>query len=482
MSLFRKSKSAAVIEKERLQLSRDYQVYTEVESSKKLKDFLALEEKVESTPFKVRRKEIESLRYKGSAEEKLVKQFARLEKNPKLVNYFKTASSSDLKRFLTIKGKGLPEQVEELEAYMKSGKYDNELKNFNHKKKTDQSFAGKWESTEAYKKEKEFQELKNSDDYIFYQRFAKSTEYKNFLAVDCSSELSQYWDLQKEVNSDKFKEKKAYLENPDRYKTTVDYKALCSYEELLKDEGIQLYFKYNETDDFKFFREWNLTFDEDFTSPLKKSQWSFITPIAEKGPGKNFSIDGQLQYYNLAENFEVNNNILTLEANSEKVEGLYWDAEFGFLLRDYEYASGVMHSLNFFAQEYGQFEVKLKASKIKGVISSVSLFDEDEENCIRIVSLESKKAYGGVIYNDHGQKVMSKVNLGFKPGGYVIVGIEWSPERIEWKVNEKVVGAITNYIPHEKLGLRIETEVIKQTSNLPHRLDIDWIKCYQPNS
>ncbi|HNW51577.1 MAG TPA: hypothetical protein PKH79_10885, partial [Prolixibacteraceae bacterium] len=248
MSLFRKSKSAAVIEKERLQLSRDYQVYTEVESSKKLKDFLALEEKVESTPFKVRRKEIESLRYKGSAEEKLVKQFARLEKNPKLVNYFKTASSSDLKRFLTIKGKGLPEQVEELEAYMKSGKYDNELKNFNHKKKTDQSFAGKWESTEAYKKEKEFQELKNSDDYIFYQRFAKSTEYKNFLAVDCSSELSQYWDLQKEVNSDKFKEKKAYLENPDRYKTTVDYKALCSYEELLKDEGIQLYFKYNETD------------------------------------------------------------------------------------------------------------------------------------------------------------------------------------------------------------------------------------------
>jgi len=78
--------------------------------------------------------------------------------------------------------------------------------------------------------------------------------------------------------------------------------------------------------------------------------------------------------------------------------------------------------------------------------------------------------------------MFSKLNLNFTPKGYVIVGIKWTPEKIEWKVNERSVGTITQNIPHVKLGLRIETEVIKQTSNLPHRLDIDWIKCYQHNS
>ena len=65
MFLFGKSKSVAKIEQEWQQLKDDYQVYTEVEGSKKLKDFLALKEKVESAPFKARKKEIEGLQFKG---------------------------------------------------------------------------------------------------------------------------------------------------------------------------------------------------------------------------------------------------------------------------------------------------------------------------------------------------------------------------------------------------------------------------------
>jgi hypothetical protein len=482
MFLFGKLKSASTIEQERLLLSNEYQVYTEVEGSKKLNDFLVLKEKVESTPFQARRKEIESLRYKGSPEEKLVKQFSKLEKSPKLIDYFKTADSSDLKKFRKITENGLSEQINELQNYLKSGRYKRDLNNFKKEKKSDKTSKDTWESTETYKKDREYKELINSADYLFAKRFEKSSSYKNFLSVENSSLKNQFKDLKDEVNSEKFKTRKAYLEDRNRYLKTVDYNYFNQYQELKKDEGIKLYFKYNDTDAFKFFREWKITIDEDFTTPIKKSEWSFVTPVAESGPGKNFSVKGQLQYYNLDDNFEVDNHVLTLEAHNQKIEGLYWDEEFGFIIRDFDYASGVMHSLNFFRQEYGQFEVKLKASKIKGVISSVSLVDENEDVCIRLVSLESHKATGGLIYTDHGQKVFSRVNLNFKPSGYVIVGIEWSPKKIEWKVNDRVVGSITQNIPHEKLGLRIETEVVKQTSNLPHRLDIDWIKCYQSNS
>jgi hypothetical protein len=482
MSLFGKLKSASIIEQERLQLSNDYQVYSEVEGSKKLNEFLALKEKVESTPFQVRMKEIESLRYKGSPEEKLVKQFSKLEKSKKLTGYFKTAGSSELKKFRKITENGLTEQINELQDFLKSGRYKKDLKNFKKEKKADKTFKDTWESTETYKKYNEYKGLINSEDYLFAKRFAKSSSYKNFLSIDGSSLLSQFEDLKEEVNSEKFKERKAYLEDNKRYKKTSDYYSLTQFEKLQKDEGINLYFKYNETDAFKFFREWSATMVEDFSSPIDEEKWSFITPIAEKGPGRNFSVKGQLQYYNLAKNFKVDNVIMTLNTYSEKIEGLYWDEEFGFIIRDFNYTSGVIHSLNFFRQEYGQFEVKLKASKIKGVISSISLVNEDENDCIRLVSLESHKATGGLITTHHGQKVFTKVDLNFKPSGYVIVGIEWSPKKIEWKVNERSVGSITQNIPHEKLGLRIETEVVKPTSNLPHRLDIDWIKCYQRNT
>ena len=482
MFLFGKMKSVATIEKERLQLGEDFQTYTEVETSKKLKEFLALKEKVESTSFKAKKKEIESLRYKGSAEEKMVKQFARLEKNAKLISFYKVNGSPELDRFNKMVASELPRKMKELEAFMKSGKYKKELKLFNQKKRKDKTFNESWESTNAYKMMLEYGKLKNSPDYIFYKQFSISSGYKNYLSLEGSSFLNQYQNLKEEVTSDKFKERKLYLEDINRYQKTEDYQLLVKYDELKSDEGIKLFFTYKDTDAFRFFREWVPTFEDNFNTPLNKSSWEYITPIAEKGPGKNFSVDGQLQYYDLAKNFRCDNNILTLDTRDEKIEGLFWDQDFGFVVREFNYVSGVIHSLGFFMQEYGQFEVKLKASKIKGVISSVSLVDEDEEICIRVVSLESNKASGGVIYTEHGKKVYSKINLNFKPAGYVIVGVEWSPEKIEWKVNDKPVGSLSQNIPHEKLGLRIETEVLKQTSNLPHRLDIDWIRCYKKNS
>ena len=140
-----------------------------------------------------------------------------------------------------------------------------------------------------------------------------------------------------------------------------------------------------------------------------------------------------------------------------------------------------MHSNNFFKQEYGLFEMKLKASKVRGVISSVSLADDDENECIRLISLDFRKALGGIIITEQGQRYFSKVSMKHKPSGYLLLSVEWTPERVEWRINDRFMGALSQNVPHEKLGLRIETEVIRPTSNLPHRFDIDWIRCYKPS-
>ncbi len=481
MFLFGKLKSVDTIEQEWLQLKNDYQAYNEIEGSKKLKDFLALKEKVESKPFLEKKKEIESLNFKGSPEEKMLKVFSGLEKNKKILDYYKLAGSDDLKRFNKLKDKGIAEQFKELEHYIKSGEFKRELNSFNEKKKKDKDNKEKWELTEAFKKEKEYQELKNSNDLSFYNGFAKSSIYKNYLNIEGSSLLTQYEDLKKEIKSAKFTERKEYLEDKDRYKKTDDYQSLLKFSELKNDSQIKLYFKYSDTDKFKFFRNWTLSFEDNFNKKLDPNIWSGISMIAEKGPGKNYSLKNQFQLYNGFNNFKSENEILTLETRQERAEGLCWDEEFGFYSREFDYTSGLIHTLKSFKQEYGLFEVKLKASKIKNVISSVSLIDEDEEVCIKLISIESYKGFGGIIYSGNNN-TSHKIGLNFKPNGYVIIAVEWSPERIEWKVNDKVMGSVSQNIPHVKMGFRIESEVLKPTSNLPHRLDLDWIRCFRKHS
>lgn len=480
MIFFSKIKSTEAIEKERLQLWNDFQTYQEVEKSADLKTYLAVKEKVESKPFLEYKKEIESLRYKGSPEEKMQKHFEKLKNNRKLTLYFKTKASADLDRFQTIEKSGVLSTLKELDAFVKGGGYKAEMVAFKKRKNADKQNNEVWEKTEAYLKNKQYEDLRTSPNVIFYRQFAKSKAYKNYLAVTDSSLLSQFEDLKAEVESDKFKERKAYLENLKRYEDTDDFKVLTQFQQLDKDPKIQLYLKYRHTDSFKFFREWTPTFQDMFET-IDPKIWSHITPIAEKGPGKNFSIKNQLHYANNAHNFDVENGILTLEAKKKNVEGLYWDTQYGFVPKTFAYTSGLMHSLGSFMQEYGLFEVKVKASKVKGVLSSISLVDADEEICIRIYSSNNSDLTGGVITTNHQDKLFTHVPLKYKSKGYFLVQLRWTPEKLEWLINDKLVGTLANNVPHIPLGIRIETEVLKESNNLPHRLDIDWIKCYKSN-
>jgi hypothetical protein len=478
MIFWRSIKATEIVENEKNQLWNDYQTYVKVEGSDDLKQYLTLKEKVESIPFLEKKKEIESLRFKGSPEYHLLRKYDKLKNNKKLNRYFDLLSSSEYSRFKSIEKSGVLEHLSELERYIKNGQFTVDKKSFKKAKKADKDGKLIWEETETFKKKKEADELKSSPDVLFYNQFKKSRDYKNFLKVDGSAMLNQFEDITAELESDKFKKRKEYLEDLDRYEKTDDYKLLEEYHKLDADTAIQLYMKYNDTDKFKFFREWSSTFEEDF-SKLDKKRWSFITPLAEQGPGKNFSIKNQLQYYNNADNFDTENGILTLETKHEQVEGLYWDEQYGFIPKTFNYASGIVHTVNAFMQEYGHFEIKLKTSKIKGVISSVSLVDNEEELAVKIFTSEGGNSYGGLVTTNQADKSIRKIKLRTPQRGYVIVSVTWTPERVEWYVNDTFMGAIADNIPHVPMGLRIETEVLKDTNSLPHRLDVDWIRCYK---
>lgn len=476
--LFNRMKATEAIEQERLQRWNDYQTYLEVEKSAELKTYLALKEKVESKPFLENKRTIESLRFKGSPEEKMLLSFQKMSRNRKLDAYFTTAGSPHLERYESIVKSGVLKRLGELEKYMQGGHYKQALNAFKQRKKRDKAFEGVWEQSDDFAKKKEYDELSATADVLFARTYAKSKAYKNYLSIHDSAYLNQYLSLKKEVESEKFITRKTYLENLKRFEETEDYQELKQFESLDKNAGIKLYMQYNNTDAFRFYRKWLPTFHENFAS-FDKNIWKFLSPLAENGPGKNFSIGNQLHYANNSDNFKNENSIFTLETKKQNAEGLYWDSQFGFVPKHFAYTSGVMHSIDGFMQQYGMFEVKVKASKVKGVVSSISLVSADEEICIRLFTSSNGKASGGLVITNHQNKHFEAVPLKTPSRGYLIIELHWTRDKLEWKVNERKMGTLTSNIPLVPLGLRIESEVLRETNNLPHRLDIDWIKCYK---
>lgn len=477
MILFSSYKKTDKVEKERNKLLSDYNTYTATENSEKLKTYLSLKEKVEATSFKKNRNEIESLRFKGSGEQRLEEEFQKLQRNSKIKTYYNVLGSENLKRYNQYEQDGSAARYEQLRNYIKSGGFKQDQKAF----KSNKQAAGTWETSEAAKKYKEFQDFESRSDFQLFLNFKNSKNCKIYLELKNSSTISRFEELKKELASESFKNRKEYLLDTKRYEKTEDYAAWVKYEELKKDTDIQLYFKYRDTDAFKFFRNWKKTFDENFEGQLDTARWNFLSPIEQAGPGQPFTPEGYYHYNNGEKNIEIKGNVLTISVLRDNAKGLYWDKQFGFIQKEFDTTSSMIHSFGAFKQQYGYFDIKLKAPRSKGVISTVALVDEEEDNAIMLFSSDGRRAHGGIITTNKGQKEQNLINLKYNFNGYIIIGMKWTPEKVEWKVNGTVMGTIARNLPHSKLGLRLGCEVNSPTSKLPYRLDIDFIRCYTRN-
>ncbi len=148
MILFSSYKKTDKVEKERNKLLSDYNSYTATENSEKLKTYLSLKEKVEATSFKKNRNEIESLRYKGSGEQRMEEEFQKLQRNSKIKTYYNVLGSENLKRYNQYEQDGSAARYEQLRNYIKSGGFKHNQKAF----KSNKQAAETWETSELLKK------------------------------------------------------------------------------------------------------------------------------------------------------------------------------------------------------------------------------------------------------------------------------------------------------------------------------------------
>ena len=197
--------STAKIEEAEKALTAEFEKLNALAGSDTLKKFTELKELVTSSSFLQKKKEIESLSFKGSEEYAREKEFLSLQKAKDIVLYFRTASGTSLKKFQELDGSDKIKGFESLEKLVQSPEFREKSKS--------KEFKG----SEDEKKLGEFNRLKSGSEIKEYYTFKKSKEYANFLNIDGSTRLARYNELKEYVATPEFKEKKSYLLDKKRF-------------------------------------------------------------------------------------------------------------------------------------------------------------------------------------------------------------------------------------------------------------------------
>jgi hypothetical protein len=523
--------STSKIEQEEKALIAEFDKLQSFSGSDQLARYNELNELVNSADFINKRKEIESLQYKNSDEFLKEKEYFSLQKSKDIILYFKTIAGNDLKKFKEMEGSQKISDFETLEKFIQSSEFkekekmrpvtfkdtdeyrkfveykalksDSEIKSYYKNKEKDEAkkpksvvrfeeldafikspeFLAKknmkpitFKDSEEYKKLLEYKRIKGSVEIKEFYRFKSSKEYANYLNTDGSARLSRFNELKDYTNSTEFKEKKNYLLDKKRFEKTDMFKEFEEFEKLKKSEDIVWYFKVKDSNKFDILKHRELTFNDEFDGEkLDTKKWLTNYFWGEKLLKDRYSVESDLQFYTEKENFELRNSFLNIITKPQKINGKAWSAANGFSPKEFSYTSGLINSGKSFRQKYGVFSAKIKLGDPSARSSFWLLADKITPH-IDICRTTKGKVWFDMFSGD-GKIV--KTSLGSRySNNYFIFTLEWTADKLTWKINGVDVFQQTSNIPQEPMYILLAGGLDKPINGMTS-MEIDWIRVYQ---
>ncbi len=429
-----------------------------------LKNYTGLKELVTSSDFIQKKKEIESLSFKGSEECSKEKEFFSLQKAKDIVMYFRTTGGSALKKFRELDGSEKISGYESLEKLVQSLEFREKMKS--------KEFKG----SEDDKKLQEYNRLKSSSDIKDFYTFKKSKEYANFLNTDGSARLARYNELKEYVASNEFRERKNYLLDKKRFEKSDMFKQLQEYDKLAKNEDIIWYFKVKDSNKFDILKNRELIFGDEFDGDrLDTKKWLTNYFWGDKLLKDNYTVGNDLQAFTEKDNFEIRNSLLKIITKPQKKEGKVWSPD-GFRTKEFAYTSGIINTGGSFRQKYGTFSAKVKL----GNPSAKSAFWMLSDKITPHIDV-CRTANGKVLFDYFATTdKKAKGSVGSKyANDFFIFTLEWTPDKLVWKVNDVEAFVQTSDVPQEPMYINFSGGLDKPVSGMT-AMEIDWVRVYQP--
>jgi hypothetical protein len=432
--------------------------------SVQLAKYIELDKLVSSSDFVQKRKEIESLHFNNSEEKRKEKEFLSLQKAKDIVLYYRTIARSELKKFKELDGSEKIKSYEALEKLVKSLEFKQKIKT--------KEFKG----TDDYKKYQEYKRLADSKEIRDYFKFRSSKEYANFLNTDGSGRLARYNELKDYVATADFKKQKEYLLDKKRFEKTDMFKSVHEYETLKKSEDIIWYYKVKDSNKFDVLKHKELTFSEEFDgTSLDTKKWLTNYYWGEKLLKDRYSVESDLQAYTEKDNFELRNSTLKINTKSQRIKGKVWSASNGFTTKEFSYTSGLINSGASFRQKYGIFTAKIKLGDPNAKSAFWMLADKITPH-INICRTSNGKVWFD-LFSANGRN--SKTSLGSRyANDFFIYTLEWTHDRLVWKINNTEVFTQTSDVPQEPMYVLLAGGTEKPISGMTS-MEIDWVRVYK---
>ena len=308
------------------------------------------------------------------------------------------------------------------------------------------------------------------------------TDYQAYKDYADSDELKHYLELEKEVKSNDFTLRRKKISKAD-YKDSEEYHKLTEYDVLKKSEKVQWYFKTKKKYPFKEIEKWNLTFEEKFNdSKLDTSKWMTQYYWGEKGVDEPFTMEDDKSFPTAGKNIEFYDNKARIVTKPGKAEGLVWRSDQGFVREVFDFTTGMISSSKSFKQKYGIFKAKIKMAG-GSVAQAFWMVHETMLPHIDVARFENGKLYSNYFWGNSASshKSLSKTGGAKYADEYYIFTLEWTPNKLTWKINDKVFKTQTSGVPQEEMCVNFSSNLKKDAdeSGLPSAMEIDWIRVYK---
>ena len=464
-------KNQAIKEYYRFYNSKKHKIYLKIANSEILDEYNKLKEYLNSDEFyKEKEKLKQEKKYKKSELAAKEKRLRKLEKNKNIKKYFEIQNSQEFADFTKTKNSAELKQYEELKQAYKKAREEGRVKEF---KESDDS--------------KRLKELEKSPDIKHYYKFKNTKDYKLYESLKDSETIKEYEDLYQYVHSDDFKNEKEYLKRTDKFTLTDEYKKQQELEKLKKDEDIIWFHKKDKSTKFAETKKWNITFNEDFSNQkIDTNKWLTLYYNSYRFLNKPYSVANERHLLTNGQNLEFPDHKISIVTRKENSEGIAWFSDKGFYPATFNYTSGIINTGHVFKQKYGVFTAKIKADYANPVIHGFWLASEKMLPEIDVVkygnnipSAYEVNAYTGDPDNINQNTCHVK---GINPGkDYYIFSLEWTPERLTWKINNIKTHEITEDVPQEPLFIVFSSglEGEGEPSALPAQMSIDWVRAYK---
>lgn len=464
------------IESEEAALIKDHKDFNAYTRSDELKRFEELNGIVAGSEFADKKKAIKSQKFKDTEEFKKLQELNSLKKAKHIKSYYKTKSSKELEEYKRLDGSDELKKYEKLAEYVNSQAF------------TEQKSSKEFKDSDAARKEQEFNSLKNSASVKGYFKFKSSADLENFQRLDGSEEIARYEELEKFVESDEFKQVKDYmaLSGQKKYEQSEEFKLEEEYLELKKSEKINWYLKLKKQNEFSKITDWDLTFEDDFSGgSIDSKKWMSRYFWGEMLLKDTYALPGDQHFYTDGKNVELGDGKLRIVTKHETAEGKIWNPVAGFLQKEFNYTSGLLSTGMSFRQKYGKFKVKVKFSGAS-LRQSVFMVAEKILPHVDLVKVEKGKAnfgsfWGNIAEKNGVNKKVTRKGASKFSSDFFIYTVEWSPEKILWKINDLEIMSQTQGIPEDPMYLVLSSGVTGDVGGhqLPASMEVDWVRVYK---